>query len=240
MTLLDTLRPPPGLRVLVVAGGGGIGAAIACAFRAAGSHVHVCDVDRSALDRLTQAEPGITGSMADASIGADVERVVADARGALGGLDVLVGHAGIAGPAGPIETLDGADWERALAVNLHGQFHFARRAVPLLKASRAGPCVITMGPVAGGPEGRSRPAYAASECAVVGLTTSLARELGPCGVRVNALLPGSVARERLHPALAALALFLCSPAAHCLTGQVVGVDSPGFLRSGLPEPAGRP
>jgi NAD(P)-dependent dehydrogenase (short-subunit alcohol dehydrogenase family) len=170
--------------------------------------------------------------MADASVAADVERVVADARGALGGLDVLVGHAGIAGPAGPIETIDGADWERALAVNLHGQFHFARRAVPLLKRSRAGSCFIAMGPVARGPEDRSGPAYAANECAVVGLTKSLARELAPHGVRVNAILPGSVARERLHPALAALALFLSSPAAACLTGQVVGVDGPGELRGG--------
>ena len=100
MSLLDSLRPAPDLRVLVVAGGGGIGAAIARAFQAAGSHVHVCDVDRSALDRLASAAPGITGSMADASVAADVERVVDDARGALGGLDVLVGHAGIAGPTG--------------------------------------------------------------------------------------------------------------------------------------------
>ena len=224
MSLLDTLRPRPGLRVLVVAGGGGIGAAIARAFQVAGSQVHVCDVDRNALDRLTRAAPGITGSMADASVVADVERVFDDARGALGGLDVLVGHAGIPGPSGPIETIDGADWERALAVNLHSQFHFARRAVPLLKASRAGPCVITMGPVARGPEGSLQPPCAASRWAVVGLTISLARELGRHGVRVNAILPGSVASDRLHPALAALALFLCSPAAQCLTGQVVSVD----------------
>jgi NAD(P)-dependent dehydrogenase (short-subunit alcohol dehydrogenase family) len=139
--------------------------------------------------------------------------------------------AGIAGPDGPIETIDGADWERALAVNLHGQFHFARLAAPLLKRSRAGPCVIAMGPVALGPDGRSRPAYAASESAVVGLTKSLARELGPHGVRVNAILPGSIARERLHPALAALALFLCSPAAACLTGQVVGIDGVGAVEA---------
>ncbi len=233
MSLLDSLRPPPGLRVLVVAGGGGIGAAIARAFQATGAHVHVCDVDRSALDRLAIIAPEITGSMADASVAADIERVVEDARSALGGLDVLVGHAGIPGPGGPIETVDGAEWERALAVNLHGQFHFARRAAPLLKESQAGPCVITMGPVAFGRDGRSRPAYAANECAVIGLTRSLARELGPHGVRVNAILPGSVAKEQLHHALAGLALFLCSPAAACLTGQVVGVD--GVAAFGMVE-----
>jgi NAD(P)-dependent dehydrogenase (short-subunit alcohol dehydrogenase family) len=224
MSLLDTLHPTPGLRILVVGGGGGIGAAIARGFQGAGSRVHVCDVDRVALDRLTRAAPGITGSMADASVPADVEQVFDDARIALGGLDVLVGHAGIPGPSGPIESVDGADWERALAVNLHSQFHFARRAAPLLKRSRASPCVITLGPVAGGPDASLRPSYAASRGAVVGLTQSLAGELGAYGVRVNALLPGRLANDRLHPALAALALFLCSPAAGCLTGQVVSVD----------------
>jgi len=233
MSVLDTLRPAPGLRVLVVAGGGGIGAAIARAFQAAGSHVHVCDVDRSALDRLAVAVPEITGSMADASVAADVDRVVDDARGALGGLDVLVGHAGIPGPSGPIETIDGAEWERALAVNLHGQFHFARRAAPLLKDSRPGGCVITMGPVACKQGGHLGPTWAASRWAVVGLTKSLARELGRHGVRANAILPGSVASERLHPALAGLALFLCSPAAACLTGQVISVD--GMTTSGAVE-----
>src|SRR6476646_10590587 len=191
MSLLDSLRPPPGLRVLVVAGGGGIGAAIARAFQATGAHVHVCDVDRSALDRLAIVAPEITGSMADASVAADIERVVDDAQRARRPRRAG-GHAGIPGPGGPIETVDGAEWERALAVNLHGQFHFARRAAPLLKESQAGPCVITMGPVAFGRDGRARPAYAANECAVIGLTRSLARELGPHGVRVNAILPGSV------------------------------------------------
>jgi NAD(P)-dependent dehydrogenase (short-subunit alcohol dehydrogenase family) len=223
--------------------------------------VHVCDIDRSALDRLTSETPGITGSMADASVAADVERVFDDARGALGGLDVLVSNAGIPGPTGPIEAIDGSGWERTIAVNLNSQFYFARRAVPLLKQSLSGPCLITMGPVAGRLGYRFRTPYASSKWAVVGLMKSLAIELGPHGIRVNAILPGAVEGERMRAAtaeqaeamgvdtrpeqylkrislrrmvtaddVAALALFLCSPAARNLTGQAVSVDgNVGYL-----------
>src|SRR3954467_7237395 len=118
MSILDSLRPQPNLRVLVTAGAGGIGAVIARAFHEAGSRVHVCDVDRSALDRLTTEAPGLAGSTADASVAADVDRVFDDVRGTLGGLDVLVSNAGIAGPTGPIDEIDGPAWERTIAVNL--------------------------------------------------------------------------------------------------------------------------
>src|SRR5262245_33119768 len=106
MRILDTLRPPPGLRVLVTAGASGIGAAIARAFDEAGAHVHVCDVDRSALDRLATELPGVTSSMADVAIERDVDLVFDDVTGALGGLDVLVNNAGIAGPTDAIESID--------------------------------------------------------------------------------------------------------------------------------------
>jgi len=257
MSILDSLRPLPNLRVLVTAGAGGVGAAIARAFHEAGSRVHVCDVDRSALDRLTAVVPGITGSMADASFPADVDGVFEDVRGALGGLDVLISNAGIAGPIGPIEAIDGGFWERTIAVNLNSQFYFARRAVPLLKQSLAGPCLIAMGSMAVRTGVGFRTLYASSNGAVVGLTKSLAMELGPHGIRVNAILPGEIGREHAQAVttawadrpgfdadvlqeqvlgvsalrrrvnlndVAALALFLCSPAARNLTGQAVSID----------------
>ncbi|MCR6650167.1 MAG: SDR family oxidoreductase [Cellvibrionaceae bacterium] len=121
--------------MLITAGAGGIGAAIARAFHAAGAQVHVCDIDRLALDRLLTESPGLTGTPADASVPADVDAVFEGVRHHLGGLDVLVNNAGIAGPTAAIEDIDAAAWERTLAVNLDSQFHFARRAVPLLKAS---------------------------------------------------------------------------------------------------------
>jgi NAD(P)-dependent dehydrogenase (short-subunit alcohol dehydrogenase family) len=256
MSILDSLRPVPNLRVLVTAGAGGIGAAIARAFHEAGSRVHVCDVDRSALDRLTSGVPGITGSMADASFPADVDGVFDDVRGALGGLDVLISNAGIAGPIGPIEAIDGGFWERTIAVNLNSQFYFARRAVPLLKQSLASPCLIATGPITEPSGFGVRTLYASSNGALVGSMKSLALELGPHGIRVNAILPSAIEGERMRAVIAAqaessgtgvevahgqplgtntrrrrvtlddvaaLALFLCSPAARNLTGQAVSI-----------------
>jgi NAD(P)-dependent dehydrogenase (short-subunit alcohol dehydrogenase family) len=233
VSILDALRPARDLRVLVTAGAGGVGAAIARAFHAAGSRVHVCDIDRSALDRLRTELPGITGSMADVSLAGDVEAVFDDVQISLGGLDVLVGNAGIAGPTGPIETIDGAGWERAIAVNVHSQFYFARRAVPLLKRSRAARSLIVAGAVAERPADL-RAADASSTWAIVGLMRALAVELGPHGIRVNAILLGPDAeRDRLGTGsaraaivddAAAVALFLCSPAARSVTGQTVRLD----------------
>jgi NAD(P)-dependent dehydrogenase (short-subunit alcohol dehydrogenase family) len=205
MPLLDSLRPTPNLRVLVTAGASGIGAAIARAFHEAGARVHVCDVDRAALDRLMAEAPGITGSMADASVAADVDHVFDDVLGTLGGLDVLVNNAGITGPTAPIESIDGSGWERTIAVNLNSQYYFARRAVPLLRRSDAGPSLIAMGSVAGRLGYAYRTPYASSKWAVVGLTKSLAIELGPHGIRVNAILPGPVEGERMRGMIAARA-----------------------------------
>jgi NAD(P)-dependent dehydrogenase (short-subunit alcohol dehydrogenase family) len=205
MPILDSLRPTPNLRVLVTAGASGIGAAVARAFHEAGSRVHVCDIDRAAIDRLTTETPGITGSMADASVASDVDLVFDDVQGALGGLDVLVNNAGIAGPTAPIEAIDATGWERTIAVNLNSQYYFARRAVPMLKRSETSPSLISMSSVAGRLGYPFRTPYAASKWAIVGLTKSLAIELGPQGIRVNAILPGTVEGERMRSVIAARA-----------------------------------
>jgi len=235
VSILDSLRPARGLRVLVTAGARGVGAAIARAFHLAGSRVHVCDVDRSALDRLHSEVPGITHSMADVSISADVVSVFEDVQGTLGGLDVLIGNGGIAGPTGPVETVDDADWERTIAVNLHSQFHFARRAVPLLKRSLEGGSMVMTASSPGETGDAFRAAAASSTWAVLGLMRALALELGPDGIRVNTILLGAgpaciqdeggsaMPHGPELDAAAALALFLCSPAARNLTGQAVRI-----------------
>ena len=129
--------------------------------------------------------------MADVSLSADVVSVFEDVQGTLGGLDVLVGNGGIAGPTGPVETIDGAGWERTIAVNLHSQFHFARRAVPLLKRSLEGGCMVMTASSPGETSDAFRAAAASSTWAVLGLMRSLALELGPDGIRVNTILLGA-------------------------------------------------
>ena len=128
----------------------------------------------------------------------------------LGGLDVLVNNAGVAGPTGFVETLSKADWDRTLAVNITGQFLCARQAIPLLKASKAG-VMINLSSAAGHLGFAGRSVYSASKWAVIGFTKSLAIELGPHGIRVNAILPGAVEGPRIRAVIAAKAETLGKP-----------------------------
>lgn len=205
MNVLNSLRPPSDLRVLVTAGASGIGAAIAWAFRESGARVHVCDIDPSAIARLTQELPGVTASVADAAVAGDVDLVFNDVTATLGGLDVLVNNAGVAGPTGPVDQIEPHDWERTVTVNLNSQYYFARRAVPLLRKSTSNPCVVAMSSVAGRLGYGLRTPYASTKWAIVGMVKSLAIELGPLGVRVNAILPGAVEGERMDKVIAARA-----------------------------------
>ncbi len=184
-----------GLRVLVTAGANGIGLEVARAFLGEGARVHVCDVDESALAGLKDLK--LTATRADVADRAQVEALFADVQKALGGLDVLVNNAGIAGPTGRVDEIDPADWDRTLAVDLTGQFNCARKAVPLLKAS-TNASIVNLSSAAGRLGFPLRSPYAAAKWGVVGFTRSLAMELGEFGIRVNAILPGLVAGERIR------------------------------------------
>ncbi|WP_111414800.1 SDR family oxidoreductase [Billgrantia lactosivorans] len=196
MSVIESLSPRRGLRVLVTAGAGGIGLAIAQAFHEAGARVHVCDIDTQALAALPD---GITHTVADVSQQADVDRLFQDAA-ALGGLDVVVNNAGIAGPTAGIDEIDEDSWTRTIDINLNGQYRVAHRAAPLLRESQG--LLINLASVAGRLGFAYRTPYAASKWAVVGLTKSLASELGPEGVRVNAILPGIVRGPRIEKVIA--------------------------------------
>ncbi|MEX2127428.1 MAG: SDR family oxidoreductase [Xanthobacteraceae bacterium] len=185
-----------GLRVLVTAGAAGIGRSIARAFANEGAKVHVCDIAPRALDDLARTDPQITSTQADVSDRDQVARLFQEALAALGRLDVLVNNAGIAGPTGAVDAIAPDDWDRCLAINITGQFNCARLAVPHLKKSHNA-SIVNMSSSAGRLGFALRAPYASSKWAVVGLTKSLAIELGEFGVRANAILPGLVEGERI-------------------------------------------
>jgi NAD(P)-dependent dehydrogenase (short-subunit alcohol dehydrogenase family) len=196
-----------GLRAVVTAGAAGIGRAIAGTFLECGARVHVCDVAADALADFKTAHPAAGASLADVADVDAVERLFREAARALGGLDVLVNNAGVAGPTAAVEDIEPEDWDRTIAVNISGMFYCARLAVPLLKAAGGG-AIVNMSSVAGRLGFPMRSPYAASKWAVVGFTQTLAMELGPFNVRVNAILPGIVAGERIERVIAARAAAL--------------------------------
>src|SRR5258706_4145096 len=183
-----------GLRVLVTAGAAGIGRVIAQAFIDSGARVHVCDVDEHALKALPAR---ITHSRADVASLTDVDRLFHDVERSLGGLDVLVNNAGIAGPTGKVEDIRPEDWDRCIAVDLNGMFYCTRKGMPLLKKSGGG-SIVNLSSIAGRFGFPLRTPYSAAKWAVVGFTQSVAAEAGPDGVRCNCIQPGIVEGERVE------------------------------------------
>jgi NAD(P)-dependent dehydrogenase (short-subunit alcohol dehydrogenase family) len=192
------------LRVLITGGASGIGWTVAQALQEQGARIHLCDVSSDVLAQALKQQPAMSGSVADVANAQQVESLFSDSQRSLGGLDVLVNNAGIAGPTAAVEDIAPDDWSRTLAVNITGQFLCARKAVPLLKEAGGG-CIINMSSAAGRLGYPLRTPYAASKWAVVGFTESLAMELGPHNIRVNTILPGLVQGERITRVLAARA-----------------------------------
>jgi len=193
-----------GLRVMVTAGASGIGLEIARAFVREGARVAVCDADELALARLAKSDPDIAGTACDVSSREQVGHFFDHAVPRLGGLDCFVNNAGIAGPTGKIDEIDPADWDRCVAIDLTGQFNCARVAVPHLRKS-SNASLMNVSSLAGRLGFAMRTPYASAKWGVIGLTRSLAVELGADNIRVNALLPGVVAGERQERVLAAKA-----------------------------------
>ncbi len=188
-----------GSRVLVTAGAAGIGRAIVSLFHERGARIHICDVDKDALERCKRELPDVTQSLADVSSRADVERLFADVKRSLGGLDVLVNNAGIAGPTAKIEDIDPGDWERCIAIDLTSMFYCTRLAMPMLKANgrEKGGSIICLSSAAGRFGYPLRSPYASAKWGVVGFTKSIAAEAGPEGIRANCILPGYVEGPRI-------------------------------------------
>ena len=186
-----------GKRAIVTAGAGGLGLAIARQLSLEGATVFVCDVDEQALAAL----PGeLTGARVDVSdsvaLDAWLQPIIDE------GIDILVNNAGIAGPTAPIEDIDDNAWRTCLSVCLDSQFYCARRVVPTMKAQKSG-VIVNLSSTAGLLGMPNRAPYVAAKFAVVGLTKTLAMELGRDNIRVNAIAPGSVTGERMDRVVAA-------------------------------------
>ena len=183
-------------RILVAAAASGIGAAIALRAKAQGYDVVISDIDREQGERLA-AGAGLTFVPCDLASEAEVVALI----GQVGVVDLLVNNGGIAGPTAPVADLPTADWERVFAVNATATFVACREMVRLMRPAGGG-TIINMAAVAAKIGYPNRAAYAASKRAVLGLTASLAREVGGDGIRVNAVLPGAVRGERMDGVIA--------------------------------------
>lgn len=248
-------------RVLITAGGSGIGRAMAQAFHAAGHQVWVTDVDPQTLKDVPW---GTTPT--DASSEPQVVELFNKINAQWGGVDVLCANAGIAGPTALVEDVALDDWRKCTAVNLEGAFLAAKYAAPMMKAQRSGAMIFTSS-TAGIYGYPNRAPYAAAKWGIIGLMKTLAMELGPFGIRANAIAPGAVEGPRMEGVLereaaakgmtrdqvyegyaagtsmrtfvtaddiAQMALFLGSPAAARVSGQVIAVD--GHTENPDPKP----
>ncbi len=181
-------------RALITAGANGIGLVMAEAFASAGYRVWVTDVDAAMIAALP---PGIRGSLVDAAQEPGMELLFAEIAKEWGGLDVLCANAGIKGPTAAIEDMDLAAWHQCLAVNLDGAMLAAKHAARLMKPAGKGVMIFTSS--TSGLYGTPfRAPYVAAKWGVIGLMKTVAMELGPFGIRANAICPGSVNGPRIE------------------------------------------
>lgn len=188
-------------RVLITAGAGGIGLAIAKAFVANGARVHIADVNAEAVAAIVAENENITGSVGDISKSEDLDVLFKDVEEQLGGLDVLINNAGIAGATAPASDYPVDTWAAVVNINLTGTLMVTQRAIPLLKESDAG-SILVMSSLAGRFGYPNRIAYSTTKWGLVGFTKTLALELGADGITANTIHPGAVDGPRMGSVLA--------------------------------------
>ncbi|HEY4126145.1 MAG TPA: SDR family oxidoreductase [Rhizomicrobium sp.] len=183
-------------KALITAAASGIGAVVAKAARQKGYAVTISDIDDHSGESLAREE-GFAFHRCDLRSEEDIVALVR----AVGAVDLLVNNGGISGPTAPTTDVSLADWQQVLDVNLTAQFLACREMVPLMLAAGGG-SIVNMSSVAGKIGYPNRAPYAASKWAILGLTAALAREVGSAGIRVNAILPGTVRGARIEQVIA--------------------------------------
>ena len=197
-----------GQSAIVTGGGRGIGKRIALALAQAGANVLVSGRQREVLEE-TVTEIESLGRQAaltvtDVSQESEVNEMVNTALDSFGRIDILVNNAGITGPTAPVTNLSRDAWDEVLAVNLTGAFLCARAVIPHMVERRSGK-IINISSIAGKMAYALRSPYAASKWGMLGLSCTLAQELGPHNIQVNAICPGPVAGPRMTGVIASRA-----------------------------------
>ena len=163
--------------------------------------MHIADINAEAVDKVRQEYPAITASIGDVSQPEDLDALFNDVQTQLGGLDVLVNNAGIAGATAPTVDYPVDTWNAVINVNLNATFMVTQRAIPLLQESPAG-SIIVMSSLAGRFGYPNRIAYSTSKWGLVGFTKTLSMELGAFGITANSIHPGAVEGPRIQAVFA--------------------------------------
>lgn len=170
-------------------------------FAEAGDQVAVCDASADAVRDFATAHPAIRAVQADVRDEASMDAFLGSIEAEWGGADVVCANAGIGGAAGRIENLTYDEWRDCVGVNLDGAYLTCRWAARVMRAQESGLIVLTSS--TSGQWGHpNRSPYAAAKWGIIGLMKTLAMELGPAGVRVNAICPGAVEGPRMERVLA--------------------------------------
>ena len=186
-------------KIIISAGASGIGWAIAKICLSKGASIYLCDIDSKNIGKIKKHPLNNKKLFIyeyDAAEEYDVENFFDKIRKKTKKIDALINNVGVAGPTGTIEKLNSEDWERTLKVNVISHFYFTKLSIPMLKKNRGG-SIINVSSGAGIMGFPLRSPYAASKWAVVGMTKTLAMELGKFKIRVNAICPGTIKGNRM-------------------------------------------
>ena len=194
-----TYQPLKNKRIIISAGASGIGLATAKICLARGATVYLCDVNSRFLNKLNKhplKNKRLFAYLCDAANEYQVSDFFEKVKKKTKRIDALINNVGIAGPTGSLEKLKSKDWENTLHVDINSHFYFTKKAIPLIKKSKNG-SIINISSTAGILGFPLRSPYAASKWAIIGVTKTLAMELGKFNIRVNAVCPGSIKGERM-------------------------------------------
>ena len=197
-------------KIVISAGASGIGWAITkvCALR--GAQVFLCDINEKLINKINKNvkyKNKVFAYECDASNESDVIDFFTKVLKKTKKVDALINNVGIAGPTGTLEKIDSDEWKKTLQVNILSHFYFTKQAIPMLKKNKKG-VIINLSSGAGIMGFPLRSPYAASKWAIVGLTKTLAMELGKFKIRVNAICPGTIKGERMKRVVRDKAKFL--------------------------------